>query len=36
VPETFFVGRDGQLRGVKIGPLAPPELEERIEELLAQ
>lgn len=36
VPETFFVGRDGSLRGVKIGPLYPPELEERIEALLAE
>ena len=36
VPETFFVDRDGQLRGVKIGPLRPPELEERIEALLAE
>ena len=24
VPETFFVAQDGTLRGVKIGPLAPP------------
>ncbi len=36
VPETFFVDRQGQLRGVKIGPLRPPELEERIEQLLAE
>jgi cytochrome c biogenesis protein CcmG/thiol:disulfide interchange protein DsbE len=36
VPETFFVGRDGTLRGVKVGPLAPPELEEMIIELLAE
>ena len=34
VPETFFVARDGTLRGVKIGPLYPPELEDRILELL--
>lgn len=36
VPETFFVGKDGTLRGVKIGPLAAPELDIRIEELLAE
>ena len=36
VPETFFVAKDGTLRGVKIGPLYPPELEERIEEMLAE
>jgi cytochrome c biogenesis protein CcmG/thiol:disulfide interchange protein DsbE len=36
VPETFFVGKDGTLRGVKIGPLFPPELEDRIEALLAE
>ena len=26
----------GQLRGVHIGPLSPPELDNRIEELLAE
>lgn len=36
VPETFYVGVDGTLRGVKIGPLVPPELDEKIEELLAE
>jgi len=36
VPETFFVDKNGQLRGVHIGPLSPPELERRIEELLAE
>src|SRR3990172_6778264 len=36
VPETYFVAKDGTLRGVKIGPLAPPELEERLETLLAE
>ncbi len=36
VPETFFVAKDGTLRGVKIGPLAPPELEDRLESLLAE
>jgi len=36
VPETFFIDRNGLLRGVKIGPLFPPELEDRIEALLAE
>jgi cytochrome c biogenesis protein CcmG/thiol:disulfide interchange protein DsbE len=36
VPETFFVARDGTLRGVKIGPLSPPELEQRLDALLAE
>ncbi len=36
VPETFFVAKDGTLRGVKIGPLAPPELEDRIDALLVE
>ena len=35
VPETYFVDRDGQLRGVYIGPLAEPYLENKIEELLS-
>ncbi len=36
VPETFFIAKNGEIRGVKIGPLYPPELDERIEELLAE
>lgn len=36
VPETFYVDRQGQLRGVKIGPLFPPELNDVIEDLLAE
>ena len=36
VPETFFVAKNGELRGVHIGPLASPQLEEKIEELLAE
>ncbi len=36
VPETFFISKTGELRGVKIGPLYPPELDERIEALLAE
>jgi cytochrome c biogenesis protein CcmG/thiol:disulfide interchange protein DsbE len=36
VPETFYIGKNGELRGVKIGPFSPPELDEKIEELLAE
>jgi cytochrome c biogenesis protein CcmG/thiol:disulfide interchange protein DsbE len=36
VPETFFVDKRGQLRGMHIGPLKPPELDQKIEELLAE
>jgi cytochrome c biogenesis protein CcmG/thiol:disulfide interchange protein DsbE len=36
VPETFYIAKNGELRGLKIGPLAAPELEQKIEELLAE
>jgi cytochrome c biogenesis protein CcmG/thiol:disulfide interchange protein DsbE len=36
VPETFYVGKNGELRGIKIGPLVSPELDQKIEELLAE
>jgi cytochrome c biogenesis protein CcmG/thiol:disulfide interchange protein DsbE len=36
VPETFFVAKNGELRGVHIGPLSSPQLDEKIEELLAE
>src|SRR6266496_968390 len=36
VPETFYVTKNGELRGVQIGPLKSPELDEKIEELLAE
>lgn len=36
VPETFFVAKNGELRGNHIGPLEPPQLDEKIEELLAE
>lgn len=36
VPETFYVAKNGDLRGLKVGPLSPPELDEVIEELLAE
>jgi cytochrome c biogenesis protein CcmG/thiol:disulfide interchange protein DsbE len=36
VPETFYVAKNGELRGLKIGPLQPPELDRKIEELLAE
>lgn len=36
VPETFFIAKNGELRGVQIGPLATPQLDTKIEELLAE
>jgi cytochrome c biogenesis protein CcmG/thiol:disulfide interchange protein DsbE len=36
VPETFFIDRGGIVRGVKIGPLYAPELQDKIDELLAE
>jgi cytochrome c biogenesis protein CcmG/thiol:disulfide interchange protein DsbE len=36
VPETFFIAKNGEVRGVHIGPLYPPDLDEKIEELLAE
>lgn len=36
VPETYYVAKNGELRGTKIGPLVPPELDQKIEELLAE
>ena len=36
VPETFYVSKNGELRGMHIGPLKSPELDEKIEELLAE
>jgi cytochrome c biogenesis protein CcmG/thiol:disulfide interchange protein DsbE len=36
VPETFFVAKDGTIRSVKIGPLLPPELEDRLDQLLSE
>lgn len=36
VPETFYVAKNGELRGVHIGPLKSPELDAKIEELLAE
>ncbi len=36
VPETFFVAKNGELRGVHIGPMQSPQLDEKIEELLAE
>ncbi|MBA3531690.1 MAG: TlpA family protein disulfide reductase [Ardenticatenales bacterium] len=33
VPETFFIGKDGTVRGVHIGPLAQADLEAWIEQL---
>ncbi|HEY4720207.1 MAG TPA: TlpA disulfide reductase family protein, partial [Anaerolineae bacterium] len=36
VPETFYVAKNGELRGVHIGPLQKPELDQKIDELLAE
>ena len=36
VPETFYVSKSGELRGVHIGPLKAPELDQKIDELLAE
>ncbi len=36
VPETFFVAKNGELRGVHIGPLKTPELDDKIDDLLAE
>ena len=36
VPETFYVAKNGELRGVKVGPLKEPELDYKIEELLRE
>jgi len=36
VPETFFVAKNGELRGMHVGPLLPPDLDNKIEELLAE
>ena len=36
VPETYYVAKNGELRGVHIGPLKSPELDNKIEELLAE
>ncbi len=36
VPETYFVATNGELRGVHIGPLQTPQLDEKIDELLSE
>lgn len=36
VPETFYVDKTGQVRGVHIGPLDSPSLDDKIDELLAE
>ena len=36
VPETFFVAKNGELQGMHIGPLKAPQLDQKIEELLAE
>jgi cytochrome c biogenesis protein CcmG/thiol:disulfide interchange protein DsbE len=36
VPETYYVAKNGELRGVQIGPLEAPQLDQKIDELLAE
>ena len=36
VPETYYVDKRGVLRGVNIGPLKSPQLDQKIDELLAE
>ncbi len=36
VPETFYVAKNGMLRGMHVGPLQPPQLDQKIDELLAE
>ncbi len=36
VPETFYISKSGELRGVHVGPLKSPELDNQIEELLRE
>ncbi|HET6446508.1 MAG TPA: TlpA disulfide reductase family protein [candidate division Zixibacteria bacterium] len=36
VPETYYIAKNGEIRGVKIGPLAAPELNQKIDELLEE
>ncbi len=36
VPETFFVAKNGELRGFHIGPLYAPDLDLRIDALQAE
>lgn len=36
VPETYYVAKDGTLRGNHIGPLKEPELDNKIDELLVE
>lgn len=36
VPETFYIDKSGKLRGLKVGPLLPPEIENMLDRLLAE
>ncbi len=36
VPETYFVARNGELRGVQIGPPEVPQLDQKIDMLLSE
>lgn len=35
VPETFFIDKNGQIHSLHIGPLYPPTLDQKIDELLS-
>ena len=36
VPETYYVAKDGELRGVLTGLLQPPQIDEKINALLQE
>lgn len=36
LPQTFFIAKNGEINSVIIGELIPPELEEKLDELLAE
>ncbi len=36
VPETFYISKSGELRGVHVGPLQSPDLDNKIDELLRE
>ena len=36
VPETYYVNKNGEVSGNTIGPLSPPQLDKKIDQLLAE
>jgi cytochrome c biogenesis protein CcmG/thiol:disulfide interchange protein DsbE len=36
LPQTFFIAKNGEINSVIVGELIPPELEEKLDELLAE